>query len=194
MSRFEAAVWDERYRTSGHNLSRPREFLVENLNLFPVTGWGLDVAMGEGHNANLLVERGLQVVGIDFSMVALQKAHQKFPELNLVLVNLPAVNLAHQFEVILNFWFLDREMFPLYRQLLAPGGFLMVETMRFDPDRDQSHLNEEYLLQPGELLQVFSGWELIVYDENISAMVKGQQQLAVRMLARKPADWSKEIR
>ena len=58
--------------------------------------------------------------------------------------------------------------------------------MRFDPDRDQSHLRYEYLIQPGELLQSFSGWDFLVYDENVQATAKGQQQLAVRMLARKP--------
>ena len=75
----------------------------------PQHGWGLDVAMGEGHNANLLAELGLQVLGIDFSMVALRKAHRMYPKLNLALVNLPAVKLKpYHFDVIFNFWFFDR--------------------------------------------------------------------------------------
>jgi|AutmiccommuBRH23_1029490.scaffolds.fasta_scaffold00388_49 2-polyprenyl-3-methyl-5-hydroxy-6-metoxy-1,4-benzoquinol methylase len=189
MSRYKAQEWDDRYQSSGHNLASPREFLVESLHHLPQHGWGLDVAMGEGHNANLLAERGLKVLGIDFSMVALRKAHRIYPELNLALVNLPAVKLTpHLFDVILNFWFLDRTMFPLYHQLLKPGGFLMIETMRFDPDRDQSHLRYEYLIQSGELLQSFSGWDFLVYDENVQATAKGKQQLAVRMLAHKPTD------
>ena len=105
------------------------------------------------------------------------------------LVNLPQIHLQPgNFDVILNFWFLDRKLFPLYQQLLNPGGYLVLETMRFDPDRDQSHLRYEYLIQPGELLQSFSGWEFLVYDENVKATVKGQQQLAIRMLARKPIE------
>ena len=64
----------------------------------------------------------------------------------------------------------------------------MLETMRFDADSDQSHLRFEYLVQPGELLQHFCGWDFLVYDENVQAMAKGQPQLAVRMLARKPVD------
>jgi len=119
MSRFLAAEWDERYLTSGHNLANPRTFLMEVLSPLPKEGWGLDVAMGEGH-------------------------------------------------------------------ILKPGGFLVLETMRFDPDRDQSHLRLEYLIQPGELLQSFSGWEFLVYDENVRATVKGQSQQAVQLLARKP--------
>ena len=60
MSRYQAQEWDERYQSSGHNLANPRAFLVEVLPKLPREGWGLDVAMGEGHNANLLAEHGLQ--------------------------------------------------------------------------------------------------------------------------------------
>ena len=187
MNRYQAAEWDERYQSSGHNLASPRAFLVEVLPQLPRKGWGLDVAMGEGHNANLLAEHGLQVLGVDFSLVALRKARKRYPNVQTALVNLPQIHLEPGcLDVILNFWYLDREMFPLYQQYLKPGGYLVLETMRFDPNRDQSHLRLEYLLQPGELLQSFSGWEFLVYDENVKATVKGQQQLAIRMLARKP--------
>ena len=187
MSRYQAAEWDERYQSSGHNLASPRAFLVEVIPQLPRQGWGLDVAMGEGHNANLLAEHGLQVLGVDFSLVALRKAKSKYPNVQTALVNLPQIHLQPgSLDVILNFWFLDREMFPLYQQYLKPGGYLVLETMRYDPDRDQSHLRFEYLVQPGELLQFFSGWEFFVYDENVLANAKGKQQLAVRMLARKP--------
>ncbi len=187
MSRYQAQEWDERYLSSGHNLASPRAFLMEVLPQLPPLGWGLDVAMGEGHNANLLVEHGLQVLGVDFSMVALRKAKNRYPKVVTALVNIPEIHLLPGcFDVILNFWFLDRKMFPLYQQYLKPGGYLVLETMRFDPDRDQSHLRSEYLLQPGELLQSFSGWEFLVYDENVLTNAKGKQQLAVQMLARKP--------
>jgi len=187
MSRFLAAEWDERYQTSGHNLANPRAFLMEVLPQLPKEGWGLDVAMGEGHNANLLVKRGLQVIGVDFSRVALNKAKKNYPQVQAVLADLPVIHLKPgSLDVILNFWFLDRKLFPVYHQLLKPGGFLVLETMRFDPDRDQSHLRLEYLIQPGELLQSFSGWEFLVYDENVRATVKGQSQQAVQLLARKP--------
>jgi 2-polyprenyl-3-methyl-5-hydroxy-6-metoxy-1,4-benzoquinol methylase len=187
MSLDQAAEWDERYQSSGHNLANPRAFLAEVLPQLPREGWGLDVAMGEGHNANLLAEHGLQMLGVDFSLVALRKAKSRYQNVITALVNLPQIHLKPgSFDVILNFWFLDRKLFPLYQQYLKPGGYLVLETMRFDPDSDQSHLRLEYLLQPGELIQSFSRWEFLVYDENVLATVKGKQQLAVRMLARKP--------
>ncbi len=189
MSRYQAAEWDDRYQSSGRNLAKPRAFLGEILQHLPKQGWGLDVAMGEGHNANLLTEQGLNVLGVDFSMVALRKAKKKYPQIHTALVHLPEIHLKPaSFDVILNFWFLDRAMFSLYQQYLKPGGFLVLETMRFDSQRDQSHLRYEYLLQPGELLKYFSGWEILLYDENVQAMAKGKHQLAARILTRKPIE------
>ena len=187
MNREESEKWDDRYRFSRHNLKKPRAFLEENLHLLPNQGWALDVAMGEGHNSNLLAQKGMHVLGVDFSSVALLNAKNKYPQLNAVKVDLPHISLRpSSLEVILNFWFLDRNLFPFFDRSLKPGGYLVFETMRYDPNKDQSNMQFDYLLQPGELLKSFSGWELIVYDENILAKVKGQEQLAVRMIARKP--------
>lgn len=187
MNRQESEKWDDRYRSSRHNLKKPREFLKENLNLLPDHGWALDVAMGEGHNANLLQQKGMNVLGVDFSRVALENAKMNYPKINAVMADLPQISLrASSLDVILNFWFLDRTLFPLYDWFLKPGGLLVLETMRFDPDKDHSHMQFDYLVQPGELLKSFSGWDMMVYDENVLANVKGQEQLAVRMIARKP--------
>lgn len=145
------------------------------------------MAMGEGHNAGLLASRGLKVLGVDFSRVALQKAKKIYPHVQAAQVELPRLHLPDaSLDVILNFWFLDRELFSQYQRWLKPGGLLIFETMRFDPESDQSHLRKEYLIQPGELRTAFSNWNLIVYDENVQALAKGNPQLAARMLARKP--------
>ena len=50
----QADKWDRRYQKSGHNLSKPREFLLTVQDLLPKEGWGLDIAMGMGHNAAVL--------------------------------------------------------------------------------------------------------------------------------------------
>ncbi len=187
MSRYQAQVWDNRYQFTSHNLSKPRAFLSEVIDHCPTSGWALDVAMGEGHNAGLLAERGMKVLGIDFSRVALQKAKKIYPQVQIVQVDLPKMHLQHSsLDVIMNFWFLDRDLFHWYQRWLKPGGLLIFETMRVDPECDQSHIRAEFLLQPGELRNAFSDWDQIVYDENVQAMAKGKTQLAVRMLARKP--------
>ncbi|HVC86538.1 MAG TPA: class I SAM-dependent methyltransferase [Gaiellaceae bacterium] len=66
--------WNRRY--AGSELlwtAQPNRFLVaETEHLRP--GRALDLACGEGRNAVWLAERGWEVVGVDFSDVALEKA------------------------------------------------------------------------------------------------------------------------
>ena len=73
---MDRAAWDERY--AGTELlwtASANRFLVEEVgDLTP--GRALDLACGEGRNAVWLAERGWDVVGVDFSTVALGKAQQ----------------------------------------------------------------------------------------------------------------------
>jgi SAM-dependent methyltransferase len=68
--------WDRRY--AGSELlwtERPNRFLVAEIaDLAP--GRALDLACGEGRNAVWLAEQGWRVTGIDFSEVAVGKAHR----------------------------------------------------------------------------------------------------------------------
>src|SRR5262249_26498882 len=73
---MDRAEWDQRYE--GAELlwtARPNRFLVaETESLAP--GRALDLACGEGRNAVWLAERGWDVTGVDFSAVAIEKAHR----------------------------------------------------------------------------------------------------------------------
>lgn len=180
--------WDQRYQKGGHNLSQPREFLRILQDSLPTQGWGLDVAMGLGHNAALLSSRGLKVIGVDFSKVALRSVRSEYPLIDAILVDLPALHLKKEsMDVVLNFWFLERRLFPFYWRVLKPGGLLIFETMRLDLSNPQDDVNPAYLLQPGELLQVFADWDFLIYDENVMVTAQHTDRTAVRFAARKPA-------
>ena len=183
----QADKWDRRYQKSGHNLSKAREFLLTVQDLLPKVGWGLDIAMGMGHNAAVLSSRGLKVIGVDFSKVALKSVKTEYPLIHTILVDLPVLHLKKEsVDVILNFWFLDRRLYPFYRHVLKPDGLLIFETMRFDGNNLKTDVNPAYLLQPGELLHVFADWEFLIYDENVPATAQHKARTAVRLAARKP--------
>jgi ubiquinone/menaquinone biosynthesis C-methylase UbiE len=182
-----AEIWNQRYQNSGRNLSLPRDFLIENQDLLPNSGLALDVAMGLGHNANLMSEHGLKVIGVDFSYVALRKAKIVFPQLQVLLSNLPAIHFSEEsFDVIVNFWFLDRLLFPVFRSILKSGGILILETMRSEPENEILNINPRYLLQPGELREYFSEWDFLIHDETRSTIAHGSNQPITRLIARKP--------
>ncbi len=81
--RWDASFWDERYSSSpslwsGHVNAAVRE---ETVSLPP--GRALDVGCGEGGDALWLAEQGWQVVGVDVSQVAIERAAARAAELGL---------------------------------------------------------------------------------------------------------------
>lgn len=183
-----AENWNKRYQNTTHSLSKARSFLMEFSHLLPRTGWALDVAMGLGHNADILSRNGLKVIGVDFSYVALQKAVKDYPQILAILAELPNIHFKPaSFDVLLNFWFLDRSLFPMIKMLLKPGGLLFFETMQVNRQYPLSEVNPAYLLAENELKSEFFGWEHLVYEEVVQITSRGGYQPAVRLLARKPA-------
>ena len=73
---FTQEYWDERYGSAGAIWSgNPNPHLVAHVaDLAP--GSALDVGSGEGADAIWLATRGWQVMGIDLSTVALERAAQ----------------------------------------------------------------------------------------------------------------------
>ena len=73
---MDAKEWDARY--AGSDLiwgSEPNRFVAEELHALS-PGRLLDVACGEGRNAIWFARRGWQAVGVDFSVVAVDRARR----------------------------------------------------------------------------------------------------------------------
>jgi 2-polyprenyl-3-methyl-5-hydroxy-6-metoxy-1,4-benzoquinol methylase len=188
MTQSDAERWNERYQTTGHDLSKVRPFLMDHIQRLPPRGRALDVAMGLGHNAGVLTRHGLDVIGVDISTVAIYKVRRVYPLVQPILCDLPMIRFEPAvFDVILNFWFLERDLFSRYQDWLKPGGYLFFETMFRSEEEPTGMINPNYFLKPGELLKVFGDWEILIYDESTASRVKGEQKQAVRFLAQKPA-------
>jgi SAM-dependent methyltransferase len=67
--------WENRYRVPGYAFgTEPNYFLAACRTLLPRSGKALAVADGEGRNGIWLAEQGLEVLSIDFSPAAQEKA------------------------------------------------------------------------------------------------------------------------
>ncbi|MGZ3293640.1 MAG: class I SAM-dependent methyltransferase [Xanthobacteraceae bacterium] len=67
--------WEDRYRVPDYVFGKePNYFLVSCKALLPRSGKALAVADGEGRNGIWLAEQGLEVLSLDFSPAAQQKA------------------------------------------------------------------------------------------------------------------------
>ena len=184
----DALKWNERYRTNNEpSYQRPREFLVEQAAHLPTSGLALDVAMGLGSNAGFLLECGLRVIGLDVSEVGARRAKERWPNLMAAVFDLTCFNLPHaSFDVLSNFYFSQRDLWPLYRRVIRSGGVLIMETLLIDNLAVRPDYNPDFLLQPDELRCAFADWDLIVYREGWIDRGGRWPRAVASIVARKP--------
>lgn len=184
----DAQRWNARYLSQAASPAEPpRQLLQDVAHRLPASGLALDVAMGRGSNAALLLERGLRVIGFDISWVAARYAKAHWPALDVAVLDLTqAVLPSDTFDVILNFYYLDRALWPQYWRALKPGGWLVIETMTRDMLRLKPDLNPSYLLEPGELRTAFADWDVFLEYEGWCASQDGQRSAVSQLAACRP--------
>ena len=122
----------------------------------------LDIACGEGRNSLFLARHGFETTGLDISDMGIEKAERLARRLGVSIrflrVDLDGYHIAEQYDVILNFNFLLRDLIPEQVNALTPGGLLLFDTIRESPELLVSH-NPAYLLRHGELELIFSAYD-----------------------------------
>jgi tellurite methyltransferase len=122
--------------------------------------------MGLGGSAGWLIDRGWRVAGADISEVAVRRAKARWPALLAFVADLERIVLpARAFDLILDFYYLDRALWPQFRWALNPGGLLIMETFVHALSAVTTAINPAYVLQPGELRAAFADWEVLAYRE-----------------------------
>lgn len=182
----DAARWNARYQQAKYTTSEgPRSFLVRHADLLPQEGLAIDVAMGLGGNAGFLIQRGLKVIGVDISDTAVRRARQLHPGLMAVIADLTHFSLpAAAFDVILNFYYLQRDLWPAYHRALRPGGLLVFQTLTQEMRQSQPDVDPAYLLAPGELRRAFDDMEILFYEEGWEASRSGSPRAVASLIAR----------
>ena len=157
--------WDRNYRGSSVDFPRPCRVLDDYGYLLPASGKALDIACGLGGNALLLAAAGLNTTAIDISEVAIDKLQGYAERANLdvhgVVASVSDYYFASvesyqgNFDVITVANYLDRSLFGIIADLLAPGGLLFYQTfVREKSNLDSGPQNPEYLLNTNELLSL----------------------------------------
>lgn len=164
MASADAARWDARYRDPrAKGFTEPASLLIEHATLLPEHGIALDIAMGLGGSADRLLARGLTVVGVDISNVAVRAARARLPGLLAVVADLERFDLPEACaDVVVNFRYTQRSLWPRFRRWLRPGGVLMIETFSVARQAAMPDADPSYFLRPGELRAAFEGMHLII--------------------------------
>ena len=171
--------WDHRWLEKSAAPLEPDPWLKRALPWFPRTGKVLDIACGRGRNALHLAELGFQVTGIDISRTGLnllsQEAAKSGLQLDLQQIDLELTETlpAGPFDVILNFFYLQRSLFPCIKRDLSPGGIAVIRTFSLAGGLPAGPSNLAFHLQPHELLEVFSGWDILLHEEGVEQARNG---------------------
>ena len=175
-----ARNWDEYYRIAENLDFTPAPLLVEVADLLP-PGDALDLACGHGRNALYLARVGWKVTAVDSSRVALGLLGQRAAGLPIEAVGADLerhefVIAPSAYDLVCDFFYLQRDLFPALRQGVRPGGVFAGAIHLFD----ESHPSA-FAIHPGELRAAFDGWKILYYSEGAEA---GHRRRAARILAR----------
>jgi tellurite methyltransferase len=157
MSMDDAKRWNRRYQTDWRNsFELPRKLLTDYAYLLPTHGLALDIAMGLGGNASFLIQRGFRVIGVDISYVAVCRAKSKSPTLMAVVADLNLFYIPkNTFSVIIDFLYLQRDLWAPITDGLIKGGVLLIECLLEDMISIHPEINPQLLLKSRELKQTF---------------------------------------
>jgi len=143
-------------------------------------GRALDLACGAGRNAIYLAEQGLQVTAVDIAEVALSQllseGKRRKLSISTLQLDLEAPEPrwpAGPFDLVLDFFFLSRPLLTRFAQIVRPGGFAVVRTFSSAASDLFGEVDTNFALRPGELPEIFSGWQVLLHEEGLEPSRKG---------------------
>src|SRR5262245_23743668 len=132
--------WDAKHAAAPRRPQRPADVLVAIEDLLPREGRALDVACGRGRNALWLAERGLDVVAVDVSPVALARMVELAAQGGIA----SSIRMIEHdlddglpprlgtFDVVLSIGFHAPTLWPALRRAVKPSGLLVLESLAQD--------------------------------------------------------------
>lgn len=181
--------WERRYADAARRPGTPSPFLQEILPSLP-RGSALDLASGDGRHSLHLASAGYAVTAIDLSLAGLNNLRRNAREQGLsvdtVQADLETYPLpAGRFDVALKFFYLQRDLFKAMKASLRRGGVAVVETFLIDQREIGHPRNPKFLLERGELGDLFADFEILRTEEGF--LQSGHEKAFLsRLVARKP--------
>ncbi|CAG0965937.1 demethylmenaquinone methyltransferase / 2-methoxy-6-polyprenyl-1,4-benzoquinol methylase [Methylophilaceae bacterium] len=146
----------------------PSGWLSEHAHLIKPSGRVLDVAAGSGRNARWLARQGFRVEAVDRDRQALESM-KGVENINCRLADIENgawPYAGQQFDAIVVCRYLHRPLFSSFSDNLTPGGILVYETFMQGHEAYGRPANPDFLLRPGELLEVFQGrFEIVAFEQ-----------------------------
>lgn len=154
-----------------HAGDAPSVWVLRFMPLIKHGGSVLDLAAGHGRHARILARAGLMVEAVDRHPAALEVL-RGIDGVHAHAADLESGNwpyASRRFDAVLVTNYLWRPLFPALVGALAAGGVLIYETFGIGNERFGKPSNPEFLLRPGELLEVArqSGLGVLAFESGL---------------------------
>jgi SAM-dependent methyltransferase len=155
--------------TIPHGLQVPSNWVQRWSHLVPAGGGVLDVAGGYGRHARWFCDRKHPVELVDAAQAAVDFVDGlNLPQCRARLADIesgPWPYTDHAFAGVVVTNYLWRPLLPAIVACVAPGGVLIYETFAAGNETVGKPSRPDFLLQPGELLQVSAGLRVVAYED-----------------------------
>jgi tellurite methyltransferase len=161
--------WNQHFADRDYTDPAPDPLLIQAADML-LPGRALDLACGAGRHALYLARLGWHVTAVDFSAAAIGRLRAQGAglEIDARLSDLERDEFAiaaNAYELICDFLYLQRNLFPQIREGIHPGGVFVGAIPLFEEGCLATPRNPDFLLQPGELRSLFDGWKVLFYSE-----------------------------
>ena len=155
-------------------------------HLAPAGGSVLDVACGRGRHSRWFHALGHRVTALDRSAEALAAIGLPAERFETVLADIeggPWPLAGRQFDAVVVTNYLWRPLLPTLLASLAPGGVLIYETFAAGNETVGKPSRPDFLLQPGELLQLCQSLRTVAYEDGFETALAGTTARFVQRIA-----------
>ncbi len=173
--------WDQHYTDSDNFDTAADPLLIQAAEMLP-PGRALDLASGPGRHALYLAMLGWRVTAVDSSAVAIALLRGRSAglpiESRLADLERGQFTIApNSYELICDFYYLQRDLFPQILEGVHPGGVFTgaIHLVDGNPAR-----NPDFLLHPGELRAYFDGWKVVYYSESAEPGHRSKARIIAR--------------
>jgi len=164
-----------------HGTEAPSAWIQRWSHLIAPASEVLDLACGAGRHMRHLSSLGHRVLGVDRSAEALDAASAWGQVLQADIENGPWPLAGQHFDAVVVTNYLWRPLWPQILESLTPGGVLICETFAQGNETVGRPSRRDFLLAPGELLEVASRGDLrvVAYEDGfLDAPARFVQRMA----------------